>query len=144
MEGACTNCPHRQFCNTLCPEAELYVKQDEVPKREMTIGIPIYINKPWPEPGKSSLFTKLENKVFSRLVDGKSRREIVKELNITKENLRDVIRRIRRKREKIYTNNIGMDMPLEFKALRSQETKESGEEDSAFLPQYEEEIVKGE
>jgi len=95
----CTSCPHRDYCSSLCPEAELYVKQDEAPQNELTIGVPTYGR--WPDSKEKALFTKREKEVLSRLIDGKSREEIVQELDITLENLRDIIRRIRRKREKI-------------------------------------------
>jgi len=70
----CTSCPHRDYCSSLCPEAELYVKQDEAPQNELTIGVPTY---------------------------GRSRKEIVQELGITRETLKKMIQTIRKKRVKI-------------------------------------------
>jgi len=36
----CRECGKRALCSSLCPEAELYVNQDCVGQRELTIGLP--------------------------------------------------------------------------------------------------------
>ena len=95
-EELCQTCPHKQFCSELCPEAEAYVGQDEVPQKELTIGIPRYGK--WPEPHEKSIFTPMERKVMHALASGKSREEIAKELEITRQTVRSIIRNIRKKR----------------------------------------------
>jgi DNA-binding NarL/FixJ family response regulator len=97
MTGLCTECPSRAICSTLCPEAELYAKQDEAAQRELTIGLPRYGQ--WPEPFEKSPFTPTEKKILHALVDGKTRSEIAKELGISRETLRKHIGNIRKKRE---------------------------------------------
>ena len=98
MTGLCRECPKRDLCSNLCPEAELYVKQDEKSQRELTIGIPKFGK--WPEPREKSIFTKREWQVFGGLLMGKTRGEIAKELGITRKNLREIIRNLRNKRQK--------------------------------------------
>jgi len=95
MDGLCTECPNRSLCNTLCPEAELYVKQDEIAQRELTIGIPRHGK--WPETSEKSLFTKTEKRIIDALVEGKTRKQIAQELGITRKNLRDLIYLLRKK-----------------------------------------------
>lgn len=34
----CIECSKKSFCETLCPEAELYVSQDEAPATELPVG----------------------------------------------------------------------------------------------------------
>ena len=110
MEGACTNCPHRQFCNTLCPEAELYVKQDEVRQKELTIGIPAYGK--WPNGRSKPLFTKREVEVVALLLRGLSRDKMCQILNINRKNLQKIVERINRKSDKIIPKVLGVIYPL--------------------------------
>jgi len=98
MTGLCTDCPKRPLCSSLCPEAELYVKQDEVSRQEIPIGLPIYGNGEWPEGKDKSLFTKAEVALLSRLVDGRDREQIAEELGITRHSLKLRIQRLRKKR----------------------------------------------
>lgn len=95
MIDLCTECTKRAFCSTLCPEAELYVKQDEISQRELTIGDIRYGR--WPESPEKSIFTKTERKVIASLLDGKTRVEIVKGLGITRHSLKLHIQNIRKK-----------------------------------------------
>lgn len=101
MEGMCIDCPHKQYCSTLCPEAELYVKQDEVSQQELTIGTPTYGR--WPEGREKSLFSKRERQILSRLLEGKTRAQISQELDITRESLKKILQRLTKKRDKIYS-----------------------------------------
>ena len=100
MQDLCTNCTKRNLCSSLCPEAEMYASQDEVKLRELTVGAPEYGSLEWPEPIEKPLFTKREQQVISRLLDGKSREEIALDLGITRDNVRNIIQRIRKKRNK--------------------------------------------
>jgi DNA-binding NarL/FixJ family response regulator len=95
MIGLCTDCPHKQYCNSLCPEAELYVKQDVVEQKEKTIGLPQYGK--WPEPIEKSVFTRQERAVLNLLAQGRTREEIAKKLEITRKHLKEVIRHLRKK-----------------------------------------------
>jgi DNA-binding NarL/FixJ family response regulator len=97
MVDLCTECTKRALCSTLCPEAELYVKQDEVSQRELTIGDIRYGR--WPESPEKSIFTEKERQVIPLLLDGKTRKQIGKLLDMTRETLRKHIENIRRKRE---------------------------------------------
>ena len=99
MIGLCTDCPHREICSDLCPEAELYAKQDEVPQRELTVGTPWHGK--WPDPREKSLFTKRERQVLTRLIDGKNREEIAAELNTPLKNISNIISRIRKKKARV-------------------------------------------
>jgi DNA-binding NarL/FixJ family response regulator len=100
MTGLCTDCPKRPLCSSLCPEAELYVKQDEVEQRELNLGL-IRHGK-WPENRDKSLFTRMEKKILSLLSDGQTREQIAQELEITREALKKHIKRLRLKGTKIH------------------------------------------
>ena len=93
-EELCQTCPHKQFCSNLCPEAEAYASQDEVEQTELNIGLPRYGK--WPETVEKPLLSKRERDVLSRLAEGKSRNQIAQELGITRENVRQIIRRTKK------------------------------------------------
>lgn len=97
MVGLCTDCPHRPLCSCLCPEAELYAKQDEVAQRELTIGIPQH--GMWPDPIEKSMFTPTELKILHALLEGKTRETICQELKMTRETLRRHLANLKKKRE---------------------------------------------
>ena len=101
-EELCITCPKRTYCSDLCPEAECYANQDEVPQRELTIGLPRYGK--WPEPVEKPILTKREHDVLSRLAKGESREKIAKVLGITRENVRQIIRRTRKTVTRKYPN----------------------------------------
>lgn len=105
MVGICTECPHRQYCSTLCPEAELYVKQDEVKQKELTIGIPSYGK--WPEEISKSLFSKREMEVVALLLKGLSRDKMCQILDINRKNLQKIVERVTKKSDKIILNMSG-------------------------------------
>jgi DNA-binding NarL/FixJ family response regulator len=97
MEDLCTSCPHRLICSNLCPEAEAYASQDEKAQTELNIGLPRHGK--WPERREKSLFTDREMEIIGALLDGRTREEIAKELGITRKNLREHLRHIRKKRQ---------------------------------------------
>ena len=98
----CVECPHSQYCSSLCPEAELYVKQDHVPQRELTIGTP-RMGK-WPEKKQKSTFTKTERRILEQIIAGKRRYEICQILGITSHSLETHLSNIRKKaQEKLPT-----------------------------------------
>jgi DNA-binding NarL/FixJ family response regulator len=102
MVGLCTDCPSRTYCSTLCPEAELYAKQDEVEQKELTIGIPKYGK--WPDALERNQFTPMERKILHALLDGKTRKKISEDLEISRETLRKHLGNIRKKREENLLN----------------------------------------
>jgi len=100
MNGLCSTCPSKPICCTLCPEAELYVKQDEVAQKELTIGNPEYGESPWRDSVDKPIFTKTETRVIAALLDGKTKEEIAEYLGITRHSLKLHIQNIRKKRLK--------------------------------------------
>ena len=38
--GDCDKCEKHAYCEKMCPEAIAYIDQDQVPQRELTVGIP--------------------------------------------------------------------------------------------------------
>jgi DNA-binding NarL/FixJ family response regulator len=99
MEGMCTDCKKRSYCKELCPEAEIYADQDHVKLREKTIGIPMYADNEWPEPGEKHMFTPMEKKILQLLSIGKSRKHISQVLDITRNTLEKHISNIKKKAE---------------------------------------------
>lgn len=94
-EEICKTCPSRYTCSSLCPEAELYASQDEVPQRELTVGFPVHGS--WPKirrPMKP--LSETQRIVVSLILDGKSNEEICKSLEITKDSFRKQVSRIRK------------------------------------------------
>lgn len=97
MSTMCQECPNYQWCSSLCPEAELYVKQDEVALREMPIGLPKYgrfLSLP-----SNSYFTDLERRLMNLLGQGLSRRQVAESLHISRGALRVHLLNIRVKGE---------------------------------------------
>jgi len=119
---SCTNCPKRDLCTSLCPEAEAIVNQDQVEwsdtgvtHREPRIGEDdadeesVYTD---PDSGRlrvydpvrgtdEYLLSDLELTVAYRLAEGKSRAQVAKELNISMGNLRKRISVLKGKRERL-------------------------------------------
>ena len=93
-EELCKTCPKHDLCSCLCPEAEVYADQDEVSQRELTVGLPRYGK--WPEPREKPILSKRAKEVLLRLAAGKTRNQISQELGITRENVRNIIRRARK------------------------------------------------
>ena len=105
----CKDCPNRPMCVTLCQEAKTYANQDWISLRELTVGLTPEVRAIYKADivkdeydNLVGLFSHLprERQVVTLLENGLTRREICKVLNITKENLRNIIRRIRQKRNK--------------------------------------------
>jgi DNA-binding NarL/FixJ family response regulator len=95
----CTSCPNRPLCNDLCPEAELYVKQDEIPQRELTIGAILKERSfpPMPWASSSIHFTKREKEILTLLARGLTRADIAQHMRITRNSLRQFIKKIKKK-----------------------------------------------
>ena len=96
MNILCNDCPNKSLCSCLCPEAEMYVNQDNKEQRELLISNPKSGN--WPDFIEKSKYTETERNILHALLDGKTRVEICQTLNITRESLRKHISNIRRKR----------------------------------------------
>jgi len=82
----CTTCTKRPHCETLCPEAELYGKQDE----------PNYHKS-----GDGTHFTPMEKKIVTLIMKGKTRAQIRKALKLSPDALRAHVKRLRKKRDQI-------------------------------------------
>ena len=82
----CDTCSNRDLCTSLCPEAELYVKQDYHPQREKPIGLP----KPsrWPTQVSNIYLTPSEVEILTLLGQGLSRADVCQVLKITRVTLR--------------------------------------------------------
>ncbi len=98
MVGLCTDCPNRKYCNSLCPEADIYANQDWGYLQELTIGIPSFTKKDIVDIEKEkviSSFNQLSRKkqVMALLGEGLSREEVAQVLGITRRNLREIVRR---------------------------------------------------
>jgi DNA-directed RNA polymerase specialized sigma24 family protein len=109
----CVECSKREWCISLCPEALLYVEQDNVDiaellRHEPGIGWqPSTADKEIFENKKKALqafeMLKKHQKVATLLRAGLSRKEIAQLLGITRENVRDLIRK-HKKATKSYIN----------------------------------------
>lgn len=93
----CQECSKRSICSSLCPEAELYVSQDEVRQRELPVGLPHYSAGRMPTPRKVKL-SKRERQIVTLQIDGKTNQEMSQSLNITLKNIHNIVSRIKRKR----------------------------------------------
>jgi DNA-binding NarL/FixJ family response regulator len=90
----CDTCSNRDLCTSLCPEAELYVKQDHVPQKEEPIGI----LKPHRWPKISNLYlTRIETSIVSLKAQGLTIIEISQILNISRNSVDQHIHRIKQK-----------------------------------------------
>ena len=93
----CQDCPDRNSCLKLCSEAEAYVGQDDIYQRELTIPNIKYNNFSHFEPIPNVHLSKREKQILTLLGMGLDRRDISKLLKISRDNLRDIIRRIKKK-----------------------------------------------
>lgn len=91
----CQECPSKSVCQSACPELELHLKEIEVPQRELPIGTPRYGKMPTPK-NKVKL-SKREQQIVTFLADGKTYAEISESLNITQENVKNIVSRCRKK-----------------------------------------------
>ena len=91
----CQECTKRDLCAVLCPEAELYVRQDHVGRDELPVGLPR--PRKWPEFVEHTHLTKREKQIVTLLGQGLERVEICEILEITRENCRKIIQRLREK-----------------------------------------------
>ncbi len=91
----CDTCPHKNHCSSLCPEAELYVKQDEAPQREKTIGLPKYGKLPsYPS---NIYLTKREKQIVTLLGQGLTNADVCQLLKMKRGTLRMALKRMKAK-----------------------------------------------
>ena len=98
----CQSCNKRELCKALCPEAELYVSQDE---RDWGETPTTYVDPDSQElrvfdpvtGADDPMLSPFEKVVLSRLVDGHSRKRIAASLGISREYLKKIIQRLRKK-----------------------------------------------
>jgi len=95
MSDFCNTCPSRSFCQSICPELEMHLKELEVPQRELLIHTPRYGK--FPTPRKRIKLTKKERQIVTFLAEGKNYAEISQAINITKDNVRKIVQRMRQK-----------------------------------------------
>lgn len=103
----CNECDKKDICSELCPDAEEYVNQDYVPRTEKTIPLSSLDKLPfgirtWSDSPEKSIFSKREQQVIGAIVRGMTRQEIAEHLGITMKNLREIIRRMRKRATKLY------------------------------------------
>ena len=91
----CKTCDKREYCSDLCPEAELYVKQDNVKQREKNIGLPRFGKLP--ELKSNTHLTPREREIVTLLGKGLPRKDICQILDIVSHTLRNHIKRIKKK-----------------------------------------------
>ena len=96
MLDICTDCIKRQYCSSLCPEADMYAGQDWIYQKEL-VSNKLDYTKPWPDIKQKSIFTKTELLILHALFNGKTRPEIAKSLKISISSIRSHLRNIRKK-----------------------------------------------
>lgn len=92
----CQECNKRQFCSCLCPEAELALKDIEIPQREKTIGLPRFGK--FPDPIGNTWLTVSEKRILTLQGVGLTRRQICELLHITRATLRNKLAIIKAKK----------------------------------------------
>lgn len=94
----CEECKFRNKCTVLCPEAQVYAKQDEIKLKEKRIGSPEY-GKRWPKMFQN--LSKREKGIVTLLALGVNKKEILQRVEITEINFRKIVSRIRLKRQNL-------------------------------------------
>lgn len=93
----CNDCHNRAVCNTLCPEAELYVNQDFVPQTERPSGILNDRNiKDWPE-NEELVFTPQQREIVRLLARGKTKLEVREILGISRQHINEQLARLKKR-----------------------------------------------
>jgi len=83
----CETCEKREYCSELCPEAELFVKQDSVHRLEEPIGLLPVKKFIKPSLKKHTHLTSKEKEILMLLGKGLSRVDVCQLLNITPNSL---------------------------------------------------------
>lgn len=91
----CNDCPNRHLCNQLCPEAELAVSRDEVPLKELPIGLPR--SGRLPNLVSNIYLTKREKQICTLLGSGLTRVEVAQVLEISISTVRSHLNNLKKK-----------------------------------------------
>lgn len=95
LKGFCTTCEKRPSCTELCKEVLGFVNQDHVPGREIYLKDMEFVAAGTETLYDQTLvFPPLKRKILRLLQNGKTRREIAKALDITRDCLRQHLRQI--------------------------------------------------
>lgn len=94
----CETCPKRETCTELCPEADAYVSQDYVGRRESLVPSAdisdVFENsaqKGWPDVTKS----KKELIFLMYMCDGLTQQQVAEKLNVSRPYVTKVVKEIR-------------------------------------------------
>ncbi len=93
----CQTCPKKDFCTTLCPEAEAYSRQDHETRREHFSFPQVNYTSLPEDPHDPPEVTKTERKIVMLHKKGFSRPEICFLLNLSRPALAVKVSRIRSK-----------------------------------------------
>jgi DNA-binding NarL/FixJ family response regulator len=93
----CQKCLRYNSCIKLCSEVEDYVNQDNIYQRELTLPNISYNNFSNFESITPTHLSKREKQIVTLLGIGLGRKDISKLLNISRDNLRHIIGRIKNK-----------------------------------------------
>jgi len=93
----CETCEKREYCSELCPEAELFVKQDSVHRLEEPVGLLPVKKFAIPPLKKTTHLTPREKEIVTLLGKGLPRQDICQLLDIASYTLRNHIKRIKKK-----------------------------------------------
>ncbi|KKL56481.1 hypothetical protein LCGC14_2244990 [marine sediment metagenome] len=94
----CQDCSKKPTCVELCPEAEAYVSQDHVSQRELAIGLPR--KGKLPDLVSNTHLTKKEKEIVTLLGRGLNRADICQLLDMSRDALRTMIKKTRKKAKK--------------------------------------------
>ena len=78
----CQDCAQKAVCSSLCPEAEMFISQDEVKSHDLTIGLPRFGKLP-PIKRPSTPLSEKQAEILKQIGKGKRKKEICKLLKIT-------------------------------------------------------------
>ncbi len=102
----CLTCNNRQYCSTLCPEAELFVNQDHKSQHELPVeniqhgdAFGRLLDPKLNNNGFMSSLSPLQRKVANLLLKGLNRQEIIDILGLSVTSFYNVIYKIRKKRQ---------------------------------------------
>jgi hypothetical protein len=98
----CQECPNRPLCSSLCPEAELYLKEEEAMRDFINLGVAVFgkstkgdIDEIEEKRMLDQFYSLPTKEQVSRLLDaGYTRQKICKALNITRTYLRKIIQKL--------------------------------------------------
>ena len=96
IEGDCSNCANRWYCDTLCEAARFFVNTDYVARSELPMG-DLLPPRPLPDSRSHPNLTPRELEIARFLVGGSAPKEIAQHLNIKVSSVYPHISRMRKK-----------------------------------------------